>query len=73
MMKNQCNDDKLGSKSQFDCMQRFFPSEFGFDVDRTDAVEPTRSMLVASKVAIRRAVEASGVPYTYVWTGYFFG
>ncbi|WVZ71906.1 hypothetical protein U9M48_020437 [Paspalum notatum var. saurae] len=54
-------------------VKRFFPSEFGFDVDRTDAVEPTRSMLVASKVAIRRAVEASGVPYTYVWTGYFFG
>ena len=30
-------------------------------------------MFVTAKAAIRRAVEAAGVPYTYVWTGYFFG
>ncbi|PUZ57615.1 hypothetical protein GQ55_5G446000 [Panicum hallii var. hallii] len=33
---------------------------------------PTRSMLTATKAAIRRAVEAAGVPYTYVLAGYFF-
>lgn len=53
-------------------MQRFFPSEFGLDVDRTGAVEPAKSIF-AGKVAIRRAVEASGVPYTYVVAGYFAG
>ncbi|TKW12960.1 hypothetical protein SEVIR_5G069600v4 [Setaria viridis] len=42
--------------------QRFFPSEFGLDADRSDAVEPTRSLINASKAAIRRAVEAAGVP-----------
>ncbi|CAL4977285.1 unnamed protein product [Urochloa decumbens] len=54
-------------------VKRFLPSEFGLDADRSDAVEPTRSMLLASKAAIRRAVEAAGVPYTYVLTGSFFG
>ncbi|PUZ51578.1 hypothetical protein GQ55_6G199200 [Panicum hallii var. hallii] len=52
--------------------QRFLPSEFGLDADRSEAVEPTRSMLTATKAAIRRAVEAAGVPYTYVLAGYFF-
>ncbi|KAL6627579.1 hypothetical protein ACP70R_031305 [Stipagrostis hirtigluma subsp. patula] len=54
-------------------VKRFFPSEFGLDVDRTGAVEPARSMLFAGKAAVRSAVEAAGVPYTYVWTGYFAG
>ncbi|KAG0536986.1 hypothetical protein BDA96_03G109000 [Sorghum bicolor] len=54
-------------------VKRFIPSEFGLDADRSAAVEPTRSMFVTTKAAIRRAVEAAGVPYTYVWTGYFFG
>ncbi|CAO2209265.1 unnamed protein product [Urochloa humidicola] len=52
--------------------QRFFPSEFGLDADRSGAVEPIRSLIINSKAALRRAVEASGVPYTYAWTGYFF-
>ncbi|CAO2204978.1 unnamed protein product [Urochloa humidicola] len=56
-------------------VRRFVPSEFGLDADRSDAavVEPARSMIVTSKAAIRRAVEAAGVPYTYVLAGYFFG
>lgn len=53
--------------------QRFVPSEFGLDADRSDAVEPARSMFITNKAAIRRAVEAAGVPYTYVLVGYFFG
>ncbi|CAL4964632.1 unnamed protein product [Urochloa decumbens] len=53
-------------------IKRFVPSEFGLDADRTAAVEPIRSLIIDSKAAVRRAVEASGVPYTYAWTGYFF-
>nr|CAB3472562.1 unnamed protein product [Digitaria exilis] len=54
-------------------IKRFFPSEFGLDTDRSDAVEPTKSLIINTKASIRRAIEAAGVPYTYVWTGYFFG
>ena len=54
------------------CMQRFFPSEFGLDVDRTGAVEPAKSIF-AVKAGIRRAVEAAGIPYTYVVANYFAG
>lgn len=54
--------------------QRFLPSEFGIDVDRVHAVEPVAS-LWALKTKIRRAVEAEGIPYTYVISnalaGYF--
>ena len=53
--------------------QRFIPSEFGLDADRSGAVEPARSTFITTKAAIRRAAEAAGVPYTLVWTGYFFG
>ncbi|KAG2596242.1 hypothetical protein PVAP13_5KG148800 [Panicum virgatum] len=53
-------------------VKRFLPSEFGLDADRSEAVEPTRSLITATKAAIRRAVEAAGVPYTYVLAGYFF-
>ncbi|MBA0676473.1 hypothetical protein Goari_017949, partial [Gossypium aridum] len=54
--------------------QRFFPSEFGIDVDKNNAVEPAKSTF-AIKAQIRRAVEAEGIPYTYVpancFAGYF--
>nr|CAB3472561.1 unnamed protein product [Digitaria exilis] len=43
---------------------RFIPSEFGLDADLLEALEPIRSMITATKAAIRRAVEAVGVPYT---------
>ncbi|XP_047329433.1 eugenol synthase 1-like [Impatiens glandulifera] len=46
-------------------IKRFFPSEFGMDVDRVRAVEPAKSMF-ESKAKIRRAIEASGIPYTIV-------
>ncbi|KAK7275135.1 hypothetical protein RIF29_16243 [Crotalaria pallida] len=53
---------------------RFFPSEFGLDVDRHDAVEPVRQVF-EDKARFRRQIEAAGIPYTYIcchaYTGYF--
>ncbi|KAL5553508.1 hypothetical protein UlMin_040909 [Ulmus minor] len=46
-------------------IKRFFPSEFGHDVDRADPVEPGLSMY-NEKRKVRRMVEQSGVPYTYI-------
>ncbi|KAK1389837.1 Phenylcoumaran benzylic ether reductase [Heracleum sosnowskyi] len=53
-------------------VKRFIPSEFGADVDRTHAVEPAKTTL-AEKVNVRRAIEAHGIPYTYITTGCFAG
>ncbi|KGN61804.1 phenylcoumaran benzylic ether reductase POP1 [Cucumis sativus] len=53
-------------------VKRFLPSEFGNDVDRVHAVEPAKSMF-ASKVEIRRAVEAEGIPHTFVVSNFFDG
>lgn len=50
--------------------QRFFPSEFGNDVDRVNAVEPAKTSF-AVKAQIRRTVEAEGIPYTYVSSNCF--
>lgn len=52
--------------------QRFYPSEFGNDVDRVHAVDPAKTAF-ASKAQIRRAVEAEGIPFTYVSSNYFAG
>ncbi|XP_010498379.1 PREDICTED: isoflavone reductase homolog P3-like [Camelina sativa] len=53
-------------------VKRFLPSEFGNDVDRTVAIEPTLSDFI-TKAQIRRAIEAAKIPYTYVVTGCFTG
>lgn len=53
-------------------VKRFFPSEFGNDVDRSHAVEPAKSAY-AVKARIRRSIEAEGIPYTYVSSNYFAG
>ncbi|KAL5788689.1 hypothetical protein ACOSP7_005638 [Xanthoceras sorbifolium] len=53
-------------------VKRFFPSEFGNDVDRVHAVEPAKTAF-AIKAKIRRAVEAEGIPYTYVSSNFFSG
>uniref|UniRef100_A0A7N0ZTY4 NmrA-like domain-containing protein n=1 Tax=Kalanchoe fedtschenkoi TaxID=63787 RepID=A0A7N0ZTY4_KALFE len=53
-------------------IKRFFPSEFGNDVDRVHAVEPAKSAF-ATKAKIRRAIEAEGIPYTYVSSNFFAG
>lgn len=46
-------------------VQRFFPSEYGFDYDKVQAVEPAKIMY-DNTVKIRRQIEAEGIPYTYV-------
>ncbi|XP_027360650.1 isoflavone reductase-like [Abrus precatorius] len=55
-------------------VKRFFPSEFGLDVDRHDSVYPVREVF-EDKAKIRRIIEAEGIPYTYLcchaFTGYF--
>ncbi|KAM7470776.1 hypothetical protein LguiA_008959 [Lonicera macranthoides] len=53
-------------------VKRFYPSEFGNDVDRTHAVEPAKTAF-ATKAQIRRAVEAAGIPHTYVSSNFFAG
>ncbi|KAK8939535.1 hypothetical protein KSP40_PGU015911 [Platanthera guangdongensis] len=53
-------------------IKRFFPSEFGNDVDRTNALEPAKSAF-GIKVQIRRAIEAENIPYTYVSSNFFAG
>ena len=53
-------------------MKRFLPSEFGNDVDRVHAVEPAKTAF-ATKAKFRRAVEAEGIPYTYVSSNFFAG
>ncbi|GLU02892.1 hypothetical protein SLE2022_201250 [Rubroshorea leprosula] len=53
-------------------VKRFFPSEFGNDVDRVHAVEPAKSGFEI-KAKIRRAVEVAGIPYTYVSSNSFAG
>jgi len=53
-------------------VKRFFPSEFGNDVDRVHAVEPAKTAF-GIKAQIRRAVEAEGIPHTYVASNFFAG
>uniref|UniRef100_A0ACD6AJU1 Uncharacterized protein n=1 Tax=Avena sativa TaxID=4498 RepID=A0ACD6AJU1_AVESA len=53
-------------------IKRFFPSEFGNDVDHVHAVEPAKSVFGA-KARIRRAIEAEGIPYTFVSSNFFAG
>ncbi|KAL9244998.1 hypothetical protein vseg_018708 [Gypsophila vaccaria] len=53
-------------------VKRFFPSEFGNDVDRLHAVEPAKTAF-AQKAQIRRLVEAQGIPYTFVSSNFFAG
>ncbi|KAL7585900.1 eugenol synthase 1 [Lactuca sativa] len=53
-------------------VKKFYPSEFGNDVDRTNAVEPAKSAF-ANKAQIRRAIESEGIPHTYVSSNCFAG
>ncbi|XVE66984.1 hypothetical protein DITRI_Ditri08aG0123900 [Diplodiscus trichospermus] len=53
-------------------VKRFLPSEFVNDVDRVHAVEPAKTAL-STKAKIRRAIEAEGIPYTYVLSNCFAG
>ncbi|KDP41777.1 hypothetical protein JCGZ_26795 [Jatropha curcas] len=53
-------------------VKRFFPSEFGNDVDRVHAVEPAKTAF-ETKAKIRREIEAAGIPYSYVSSNFFAG
>ncbi|XP_031247509.1 phenylcoumaran benzylic ether reductase TP7-like [Pistacia vera] len=53
-------------------IKRFFPSEFGSNVDAGHPIEPAKSGY-ARKAKIRRAIEAEGIPYTYVSCNCTFG
>ncbi|CAL1384186.1 unnamed protein product [Linum trigynum] len=53
-------------------VKRFLPSEFGNDVDHVNAVEPAKTAF-DTKAGIRRAIEAAGIPYTYVPSNFFAG
>ncbi|XP_072964994.1 eugenol synthase 1-like [Typha angustifolia] len=53
-------------------VKRFLPSEFGNDADRVHAVDPAKRIF-AAKVQIRRAIEAEGIPCTYVSSNSFAG
>ncbi|XP_027076463.2 phenylcoumaran benzylic ether reductase Pyrc5-like [Coffea arabica] len=53
-------------------IKRFLPSEFGGDADRWHCVEPAASWY-RIKAEIRRAVEAAGIPYTYLVSNGFAG
>ncbi|XP_065847321.1 phenylcoumaran benzylic ether reductase Betv6-like [Euphorbia lathyris] len=51
-------------------VKRFLPSEFGNDVDHVNAVGPAK-FVFGIKAQIRRTIEAEGIPYTYVPSGFF--
>ncbi|CAH1444859.1 unnamed protein product [Lactuca virosa] len=53
-------------------VKKFYPSEFGNDVDRTHAVGPAKTAF-ATKAQIRRAIEAEGIPHTYIVNNCFDG
>ncbi|KAJ3674143.1 hypothetical protein LUZ60_006135 [Juncus effusus] len=46
-------------------VKRFFPSEFGHDIDKANPIEPGLSFY-NEKRRVRRAIEAAGIPYTYI-------
>ncbi|OMO57431.1 NmrA-like protein [Corchorus capsularis] len=46
-------------------IKRFIPSEFGNEVDRVKALPPLEAVF-SNKRIIRRAIEAAGIPYTFV-------
>ncbi|CAA7395499.1 unnamed protein product [Spirodela intermedia] len=54
-------------------VKRFLPSEFGIDPARMgSALEPGR-ITFDDKMAVRRAVEEAGIPFTYISAGCFAG
>nr|QRW27927.1 eugenol synthase 7 [Ocimum basilicum] len=71
---DQLNDQDriLAATKEAGNVKRFFPSEFGNDVDRVHAVEPAASVF-RHKAEFRRLVEAARVPYTYVSSNLFAG
>ncbi|XP_076923731.1 putative pinoresinol-lariciresinol reductase 3 [Bidens hawaiensis] len=52
------------------CIQRFIPSEFGLDPDKTHISEMDQGFY-SKKSEIRRLVEAEGIPHTYISCNFF--
>lgn len=53
-------------------IKRYLPSEFGNDVDHGSPVEPAKSFM-SMKSHLRRIIEGSGVPYTFIACNFFAG
>ncbi|KAJ8440720.1 hypothetical protein Cgig2_005451 [Carnegiea gigantea] len=47
-------------------IERFVPSEYGNEVDRVADALPPFQALLDNKKKVRRAIEAAGIPFTYV-------
>ncbi|CAI9108260.1 OLC1v1007823C1 [Oldenlandia corymbosa var. corymbosa] len=70
----QLNDQTkiLDAIKEAGSVRKFYPSEFGIDVDRHHAVEPAKSTF-GGKSQFRRAIEAAGIPHTYLVSNAFAG
>ncbi|CAI9115475.1 OLC1v1016380C1 [Oldenlandia corymbosa var. corymbosa] len=53
-------------------VKKFYPSEFGIDMDRHHAVEPIKSTFDGN-AQFRRSIEAAGIPHTYIVSNAFAG
>lgn len=53
-------------------IKRFLPSEYGIDPDRNHGL-PAAQFAFGVKAGVRRAIEAEGIPYTYVPSNAFAG
>eukprot|EP00253_Pinus_taeda_P008361 PITA_08361 len=52
-------------------IKRFVPSEFGNEVDRVEAALPPFQKFCDTKKKIRRAIEAAGIPYSFICANSF--
>ncbi|RWR82417.1 Isoflavone reductase-like protein IRL [Cinnamomum micranthum f. kanehirae] len=69
--KEMANQTKIiAAIKEVGTVKRFFPAEFGMDVDRVHAVDPVKSAFEV-KATIRRAIEAERIPYTFVSANLF--
>lgn len=55
---------------KYELVQRFIPSEFGLDPDKT-RVSDLDHNFYSSKAEIRRLVEAENIPYTFISCNFF--
>ncbi|KAH7668757.1 NAD-dependent epimerase/dehydratase domain-containing protein [Dioscorea alata] len=46
-------------------IKRYFPSEYGFDVDKVQILEPAKSTL-AIKARVREEIRMAGIPFTFI-------
>lgn len=60
----------ISAIKQAGCIERFIPSEFGFDPDKTHISDMDQGFY-SRKSEIRRLVEAEGIPYTYISCNFF--